>query len=305
MRVAVIDIGSSSLALALATVGDEGAISLLGEWALDAGLLSFEEAAREKTLAGLKSFRHILRMQHPDTHLRACLTSLLPEGAERDAFLKEARQILDHPVDVMTPGEEAALSFLASHDAAAVPEGKIVVTAEVDGAATHLAIGDHEKLIDVFSLGLGASTLTDRFLGDAPTHEQSVALSEHLDELLNVAPVRALIGDQPFHLVVAGQHVPVLAGLNAGRAPERGALHGTAIDLDSVFHWYQEILGFAPADLPGALNVSPGRARTMLAGTGLTLFLMEKLGTSEAFVSDNVRRHGVLREILGLTRTFL
>lgn len=305
MRVAVVDIGSSSLALALATVGDEGAISLLGEWALDAGLLNFDEAARERVLAGLKSFRHILRMQHPDTHLRAFLTSVLPEGADREAFLKEARTILDHPVDVLTVGEEAALSFLASHDARPVPEGHLVVTAEIDGAATHLAVGDHEKLIDVFTIGLGAASLTDRFLGDAPTPEQGLALSEHLHDLLNVSPVRALIGEQPFHLVVAGSLVPVLAGLNAGRAPERGALHGTGIDLESVFHWYQEILGFAPADLPGALNVSAPRARNMLAATGLLLFVMEKLGTQEAFVSDNVRRHGVLREILGFTRTFL
>ena len=305
LRVAVVDIGSGSLALSLATVGDEGSISLLGEWALDTGLASFADDSRDRVLAGLKSFRHILRMQNTDTRLRAFVTSVLPEGADRDQFVKEAQTILDHPVDVLSPGEEAALSFLGSHDAHATPAGHLVVTAEIDGAATHLAIGDHEKLLDVFTIGLGAATLTDRFAGDAPSAQAGLALSEHLHELLNVAPLAEVIAGRPFDLVVSGAVVGVLAAVNAGRPPARGALHGTALDLESVFHWYQEILHVAPADLPDALGVSAARARTMLAGTGLVVFLMEKLGASQAYVSDNARRHGALREILGFTRAFL
>lgn len=299
------DIGSAALALSLACVGDDGAISLLGEWALETELAAgFPGEGRNRALAGLKSFRHILRMQNPDTRLRAFATSVLPEGADRDSFLKEAQTILEHPVEVLTPGEEAALSFLASHDTRAVPAGAAVVTAEIDGTSTHLCVGDGEKLLEVFSIGLGASSLTARFLGHDPTPEAGLALSEHLHELLNVGPVRECLGERPFHLVVAGATVTTLAALIAGRAPERGTLHGSTLELETVFDWYQDLLRIPVAQLPAALGVPAARAKTILAGVGILLFLMEKMGIEEVYVSDNARRHGALREILGFERTF-
>lgn len=306
MRVAVVDIGSAALALSLATVGDEGRISLLGEWSLETELAAgFEGEGRDRALAGLKSFRHILRMQNPDTRLRAFLTSVLPEGASRDRFVREAQGILDHPVEVLTVGEEAALSFLASHDTCAVPEGAAVVTAEIDGTATHLGVGDGEKLVDVFSLALGASSLTSRFLSEEHSAATGLALSEHLHDLLNVGPVTEALAGKPFHVVVAGATVAALAAMNAGRSPARGALHGSALDLETVFGWYQELLATPVADLPERLGVPPARAKTILAGVGILLFLMEKLAVAEVYVSDNARRHGALREILGFERAFL
>ena len=307
MRVAVVDIGSAALALSLATVGDEGAISLLGEWALDTELVpNFDGEGTEKVLAGLKSFRHILRMQNPDTHLRAFVTSVLPEGAARDRFLRDAQGILDHKIELLTSGEEAALSFLASHDARAVPDGAAVVTVEIDGTATQIAVGDGIKLEDVFTLALGASSLTARFLaGVDPTPDAGLALSEHLHDLLNVEPVHQVIAGRPFHLVAAGPTVTALAALGAGGALERTQAHGATLELEAVFGWYQELLTAPAATVAAHLSVPVPRARTLLAGSGILLFLMEKLGASEVVISGNARRHGALREILGFERAFL
>lgn len=306
MRVAVVDIGSAVLALSLATVGDEGAISLLGEWAVETDLATdFAGAGQEKVLAGLKSFRHLLRMQSPDTKLRVYASSGLPAGPERDAFLKTAQQILDHPVEIMPPEEEAALSFLGSHDALAVPPGSAVIIAEIDGTATHICVGDGEKLLDVFSLGLGANSLTQRFLSGEDRAAAGLALSEHLDQLLNVDAVRALVGDRPFHVVVAGPTITVFSALVAGRSPERGPLHGATLDLETVFEWYQQLMDTPGPELPDRLGVPAARARTLVAGVGILAFLMEKLGAGEVIVSDNARRHGALREMLGLQRHFL
>lgn len=304
MRVAVVDIGSGSLSLSLGIVGDEGAISLLGEWALDTGLSDFSEEARERVLSGLKSFRHILRMQTSDTRLRAYISAALPEGRDRDQFVKDAQAILDHPVEVLTAGEESALSFLGSYDARAVPEGHLVVVAEIDGNATHLAVGDHEKLIDVFTIQLGATSLTDRFLGQKPTAEAGIALSEHLHEYLNVKQVTSILAGRPFHLVAAGPTMTLLAALEAGQPLERGRSDSAPVSAEAAFHWYQELVHVDCTQLPGILGVNAARARTLLAGVGILVFLMEKLSTGEVYVSDNARRHGALREILGFERVF-
>lgn len=306
MKVAVVDIGSAQLSLSLATVGGEDAIALLGEFSMETNLVAdFGGEGRERTLAGLKNFRHILRQQNGLGRVRVIATSGMPEGAERSELLREARTVMDANVEVLDPGEEAAYSFVASHDAAPVQKGGLVLTCEVDGASTHLALGDGRGLVDVFTLKMGAVSLARRFLSPAgPAADQSLALSEHLHQLLNVDAVLEAIAGRPLALIAGGSTLQPFVQMLSGSA-ERGRTHGSVVELDTVFAVFEELM-HAPPDPSGArAGVPAARAPALTATVGVVLFLMEKLSVSDLTVSDNSLRHGALREMLGLERAFL
>lgn len=306
MKVAVVDIGARELSLSLAAVGSEEAISLLGEFSMETNLVAdFEGDGRERVLAGLKNFRHILRQQNGLARVRVLATSGMPEGAARSELLREAQQVMDAPVELLDSGEEAAYSFVASHDAATVAAGGRVLTCEVDGASTHLALGDGRALIEVFTLKMGSVSLARRFLSAAgPAADESLALSEHLHQLLNVDKVLEAVGDRPLALVAGGSALQPFVQMLSGSG-ERGKTHGSVVELDTVFQVFEELM-HAPAEASGArAGVPAARAAALTSTVGILLFLMEKLGVGEVTVSDNGLRHGALREMLGLERSFL
>jgi exopolyphosphatase/pppGpp-phosphohydrolase len=307
VKVAVVDIGAAQLSLSLATVGSEEAIALLGEFSVETNLVAdFEGDGPEKVLAGLKNFRHILRQQNGLSRVRVIATSGMPEGAARQGLMREAQQVMDATVEVLDPGDEAAYSFVASHDAVKVDRGSVVLTCEVDGASTHLALGDGRALVDVYTLNLGAVSLARRFLhgGDGAGADASLALSEHLHQLLNVEGILGEVAGRPLSLVAGGSAMSGFVQMLSGEG-ERGSTHGAAIELDTVFAVFEELMHAQADDAGARAGVPAARVPALTATIGILLFLMEKLEVGEVTVSDHGLRHGALREMLGLTRRFL
>jgi exopolyphosphatase/guanosine-5'-triphosphate,3'-diphosphate pyrophosphatase len=323
MRVAVVDIGSSALQLVIATVGAEGTITLLGEFCLDTGLIAgmspeaalLDPASMESTLNGLKSFRHIVRTQGRIEQVRVIASSSIRDSGNLGEFVAEARRILDADVEVLTPSDEAAYGYLGARDVAAAAtaaagdagapgapgDAAAIVVADVGGGCTQIAVGEPERLIDVFTLRLGHVPLARRFLeGAGPSYQEGLALSEHLHEHMNLGSVKEALGRRPFCLVGSGSMITTLASMALGLATyDRAAIHGSKLDKEQVYEWFSLLARTPAAERAGLAGLPAPRAQGILAGTGILLFLMDKLASDEVYVSDRGIRHGVLREMFG------
>jgi exopolyphosphatase/guanosine-5'-triphosphate,3'-diphosphate pyrophosphatase len=308
MKVAAVNVGAAALQLSVATVVDSGEISILGEFSRDTYLLDnytpsghLDETAMERTVAILKGFRHILRNQTRLEQTRIFGTSLLKDAANIRVFSDAVRQTLDAPLEIVTPTDEAAYGFLGTHDSGLPPEGGLVVTLHVGDAATELAVGDGERLVDAFALSLGEVALDRRFLDTAaPATDRFLALSEHLHTYLNLAKVQECIAGRPFILVGSGGIVQTLRTLSLDDGED-----DLTLDTETLYEWYNH-LGQTPAEeRVGAAGLSAPRARSLLAGVGILLFAMDKLGATGVIASRRGPRHGCLRELLGIERNFL
>ncbi|MBI4860430.1 MAG: hypothetical protein HY815_09235 [Candidatus Riflebacteria bacterium] len=313
MKVAVIHIDSHSLQLTLATLAEDGTIAILGDFCQDAGIS--ERISREGHLdpesvavvvAGLKSFRHIVRQQTGLDQFKVYGTSGLGRAPNAKQFLDRVQQAVDVPATVLSANDEVAYSYLANHDTIPPSPGQMLVTVEVGGDGTRIAVGDGERLLEVFTVHHGASTLTRKFLNSlAPSPEDCLQLSEFLNEKLNLDAVKKTIGSRSFTLVSAGRNITALVNMAQGSSDhDRSRVHGSTLSLETIYEWYC-LLARTPvnqrAEFPG---LPLALAQVILAGAGLHLFVMDKLGIGETVVSDNGIRHGMVRELLGLERPF-
>lgn len=199
IELAAIDIGSNSFRLEIAQLdgGRYRRLDYLKETVrlgagLDAeGRLSEEAAARG--LACLARFAE--RLQRFDTRrVRAVATQTLREASNRDDFLRRARSVLGHPIEVISGREEARLIYAGV--SLLQPSTKPRLVIDIGGRSTELILGSGRTPHAAESFGVGSVGLSMRwFPGGVLTAEAfraaQVAVGAEIEEALTVfAPNR-------------------------------------------------------------------------------------------------------------------
>jgi len=313
MKVAVVDLGLHAIYLAVATASATGKIALLGDYVQDTVLGSglgtggpVEKDTIEQALKVVRSYRHIIRQQAAAERVRVVASPALCARPGFASLAEKVQATLDVPVESLAGPDEAAYMFLGAYDTVPPRAGTCLVTAHVGTETTSVTVGEGQRIVDFLTLETGLVTLTQEFV-DAPhpTPEQCLALSEHLNEAIDLTSIRRHVGRRPMTLIAAGRPVTTLTTLTRGRPEiERTTLHGSRLSLETVYEWY-ELLARTPV---GQRSEFPGLplslAKGILAGVGILLFVMDKLESTEVVVSAGGLRHGMLREMLGIDLPF-
>lgn len=176
-QLATIDIGSNSILLLIGRI-EQGKLHTelqrketirLGG-ALDAqGQLHPEAMAR-----GLECLRRYATLvaHIPPSNRRAVATQTLREAVNRDAFLQQARAILQCPVELISGQQEATLIYQGvSGLLPAAPERRLVI--DIGGRSSELCLGTGLQLDAATSLALGSVAWAQRFFGDGNLHANS------------------------------------------------------------------------------------------------------------------------------------
>jgi exopolyphosphatase/guanosine-5'-triphosphate,3'-diphosphate pyrophosphatase len=234
-------------------------------------------------------------------------TAVLRCAQNAETFSTRAERILGQPVEVLPEGEESAYVYLASHDLREPPDGGLRLVLDVGGGSTEIAIGDAQRLIEVFSIPEGAARLARRFLrGTEPRSVETVRICEYLHQNLDLSPVRTLLDGRPAVLLACGSTATGVGALEAGvAAPGKPPIRGLDVSLEAMLGWLEAMVELSPEERGQVEGLEAERGDVMLAGLALWIFLLEKLDLSGMVVSDFGLRHGVLREILGADRAIL
>ncbi len=297
---AAVDLGSNSFHLQVGRVVDEQIYPLdaVREVVrLGAGLTAdkrIDRATQAKALEALAKFAERLR-GFPRPAVRAVGTNTLRVAKNASQFLREARQVLGFPIEVISGREEARLIYLGvAHaiPAAAGSRSERRLVVDVGGGSTEFIIGTGLEPQLTESLYMGCVSYSLKYFPDGKIDKGRMKAAE----------------------LAARQEVAGIAqGYRSAGWDVAIASSGTARSLENILREN----GFAGEGLTrdglerlrGLLiknekveriaGVRPNRAPVLPGGLAIVNAVFDELGLEAMKVSDGALRHGVLYDLLG------
>lgn len=278
MRVAVIDVGSSTIRLLVASIGPEGVrvvhkggarIELGREIERHGRLL---DASIRDAAAAVERLAAAAR-DHGADRVRVVVTAPGRQSRNARAFIAAIAQAAAAPVRVLSTHEEGRLAFLGA--TAARPAAGTVAVCDVGGASTEIAVGvAGDEPSWVHSAEIGALRLTERLLREAevPTPKAFARCESEAERYFEaVAPPRA-----------------DAAMATGGTARALSRLVGETLGADELARAGELLVGLSPEEVSERYRVPPARARTLAAGAAVLAAAQRCLG-----VPLQVSRHGL------------
>jgi exopolyphosphatase/guanosine-5'-triphosphate,3'-diphosphate pyrophosphatase len=294
---AVIDIGSNSVLLLLASRGplgeldivhDEARVARLSQGAAERGSLDTEAIAR--TLAVIESYIAIAREHGIE---REAIVAVATEGLRMvdnpQDFLEPAAALLGRPVRLISGEEEARLSYRSvalEHPG----EGELRVL-DIGGASTELAVGRGLELLDSHSHRLGSVRLSERFVVEHPPRRDALAEMEDT--------IRATLASQPLEPLpelhgLAGT-VTTCASLLLGlRGYDRDRVDGSRFAMQRIRELRDELATWPLARLQAEPMLGVGRADLVVAGATILWITLEHCGADTLVVRDRGLRYALV-----------
>lgn len=268
VKVAVIDVGSNSARLLVASVnrgGDvkqlrrERAYLRLGDDAYKLGRIG--DAKLEETGTVLRSYAKIARKRGVE-RLTTIVTAPGRQASNPDDLLDVIAAATDAPVELLTAEDEGKLAWQGAVAALETPTGPVAVV-DLGGGSCEIAVGDPGDDVDwVRSRDAGALRVTRSFLGDDPSVGEVWAARDGVRGLLEgVDPPRAE------HALAVG-----------GTARALGRILGKRYDADDLDDLVLRLVVEGRTRVTAGTSITPERAETLLGGTLVLAELADRLG---------------------------
>jgi exopolyphosphatase/guanosine-5'-triphosphate,3'-diphosphate pyrophosphatase len=295
---AAVDLGSNSFHLEIGRVVD-GQIYPLDAVRevvrLGAGLGAdkrIDRATQARALESLAKLAERLR-GFPRQAVRAVGTNALRVAKNAPQFLREARQVLGFPIEVISGREEARLVYLGVAHALPVAAHRRLVV-DIGGGSTEFIIGTGIEPQLTESLYMGCVSYSLKFFADGKIDKGRMKAAE-------LAARQELAG--------------IVRAYRAQGWDEAVASSGTARSIENILR----ANGFADEGLtrdglerlrsllikqeqadPGRIaGLRPNRAPVLPGGLAIMSAIFDELGLQAIKVSEAALRHGVLYDLLG------
>jgi exopolyphosphatase/guanosine-5'-triphosphate,3'-diphosphate pyrophosphatase len=295
-RMASIDIGTNTILLLIAEVGEGGLKPLLeketvvrlGEGLQKKGILSEEAMDRGlQTLAQYLGQCQAMEVQK----IFAAGTSALREAKNSEDFLRLAKEKFNLSIEVISGEEEAQLSFLAvANDLKNAKKSVLVV--DVGGGSTEFILGKGGWIGQWVSLPLGSVRFTEQFLRSDPVQEEEW---ERMKRKILDLFVKIPRPHEPFSMVAVGGTATTLASVEQGLkefVPEK--IHHFLLKKEALgrqLFLFRSKTSDERKKIPG---LPPARADVILAGGAILYLAMEELECPFVLISSHGVRYGLL-----------
>jgi len=295
---AAVDLGSNSFHLLVGRVVDEQIYpldALRDPVRLGAGLTAdkrIDRATQARALEALARYSERLRGLPPQA-VRAVGTNALRVAKNAPAFLREARDVLGFPVEVISGREEARLIWLGvAHTLPPAQHRRLVL--DVGGGSTELVVGEGLTPVLTESLYMGCVSWSLRFFEDG-----------------RIDKVRMKAAELAARQELAG----VARTYRAARWQEAIASSGTARAVEVILRELGEteagisreglarlralLIKHEAADARRIPGLGENRAAVLPGGVAILSAVFDELALERATVSEGALRHGVLYDLLG------
>ena len=298
---AAIDLGTNSFHLLVARVEPDGSFDVLTKdkevVRLGSGageLRSITPEAIERGLAALRRFRHVA--EGYGATIDAVGTSALREAANRDDFVRRARDETGISVDVVAGAEEARLIHLGVIQTLPVFAEQILVV-DIGGGSTEFVVGTGTDVELARSIKLGAIRLTDRFFPEGKVRSKAVTECRRYVRSFLAPAIADVRQHEPFTVVGSSGTILNLARMIAaadGRDPDAVG-SGSTFSRSELAGIVAELLGRKSAskraDVPG---LDERRSDIIAGGAILLEEIVDLLDIDAMTVSEAALREGIL-----------
>lgn len=233
-------------------------------------------------------------ISHIDPKWVRCVgTNTLRQARNGEAFLRQARQILRCPVEVVAGREEARLIYLGVAHTFADDGGNRLVF-DIGGGSTEFIIGRRFEPLLTESLHMGCVSYRERFFANGKISESNFRRA--------VMAARADIETIENQYKRMGWNDAVGAS-GTIRAIENALLENgwckDGISLSALYRLQQKLLTFGQFDAIDIPGIKPDRRSLLPSGLAILIAICEQLGLQQIHYSDGAMREGILYDLLG------
>jgi exopolyphosphatase/guanosine-5'-triphosphate,3'-diphosphate pyrophosphatase len=274
---AVIDLGSNSFRLVVFSYDgwwrrtDEIHETVrIGEGLDASGELAPEPM--ERALQTLEMYAHFCRATGVKD-VRPVATSAIRDAANREDFLRTARERTGLDIEVLSPEQEAWYGYVAAVNSTTLSDGVVL---DLGGGSMQLTRVRDRQAEDMRSWPLGAVRMTERFLArDRIKPKHIEVLRDHVRDALADVP---WLGE-PGELVGIGgttRNLAAAAELQAG-LPSFG-IQGFALRRDALDELVERLAELPPSERGKVPGIKSGRGDLILAGAVVVQTVMDSGG---------------------------
>ena len=250
--------------------------------------------ALERTAAVLRGYRALID-EHGVPLMATVATAAARHAADADALSRLVTEILGGPLRVLTPDEEARLTFAGVRAAGVAPGSRLVV--DIGGGSTEVVVGDAEPA-GASSLEIGSASLTRAQLPSDPPRPEELSnaiaiVQEHVDDALRSLPD---LDDTRWAIPVVGTGgtVTTVAAVEIGLPVRSGdgtedlvdeSLHGFWLSRAAAEDVFRTLAGEAERDRIHNPGLPRQRAGIIVGGCCILVGLLRRLGAPGLHVS--------------------
>src|SRR3954467_1327583 len=295
---AAVDLGSNSFHLEIGRVVERQIYPLdaVREVVRLGGGLTAEKridrATQANALEALAKFAERLR-GFPRQAVRAVGTNALRVAKNSSQFLREARQVLGFPIEVISGREEARLIYLGvSHALPVTSQRRLVV--DVGGGSTEFIIGTGFDPQLTESLYMGCLSYSLKYFSDGKVDKSRMKAAE-------LAARQELAGI--LHAYRAAGWEEAVGSSGTARSLENilreNGFAAEGLTRDGLDRLRSLVIKQERADPDRIAGLRPNRAPVLLGGLAILGVVLEEFGIPAMRVADGALRHGVLYDLLG------
>ncbi len=290
---AVIDIGTNSLKMHVATVsdgrttvlGDFTEVTRLGEGLHESGELGADAIARNVEAVAVFQAKAV---ELGAGTIVTVGTMALRSARNTGVFTNAVRDLCGLEVEVVSGEEEARLSYLAVLSGLGAGKGRVVVF-DTGGGSTEFIFGQGDEIVERFSLDVGSRRPTEEFCKSDPvTRDELTAMVTSLEREFSrlKSGVDALVG-------MGGTVTSLGAVHHMMKVYDPDVIQGSTLALAEVERQVDMYRAITIEERRETVGLMPKRADVILAGAAIVMTVMRKLGATELTISDRGLRHGL------------
>jgi exopolyphosphatase/guanosine-5'-triphosphate,3'-diphosphate pyrophosphatase len=307
--VAVIDIGSNSIKLLVATRGDEGGLLVVHTQSIDArisaGISRDRPVLSEAGMAAALAAVRLLAADaaaHGAASLRLVATSAVRDAANGGDFRERVHEATGVAPRILTGDEEAALIGRGLLCDPALRDRSDFTVCDLGGGSLE-CIGFADRAIrGKVSLPLGCVRLTERFVPDpaAPVPAEALAaVAAHTREGL-IASAFAFTAKRGSILIGTGGTISTARAILGRRAGLKFSASDPVVSLAGLNALLAEVAALPLAARRAIPGLAAARADVFPAALATVVALLEHAGSEKVHHSLCNLRYGIAAEALGL-----
>lgn len=302
MSLASIDIGTNTIRLLIAdVVGDnlkdirrEAVITRLGQGVDKTRRFSSE--AMERTLEVIADYKRMIDEAGVES-FRIVATSAARDAQNGQEFVDEVKNRFGFDVLILSGMEEAMWAFLGATSDFPFPKPySRPVVIDIGGGSTELAYGQGMSLQKIYSLDVGSVRLTEMFVkSDPPSPAEIESVKSYVQEKV-ASPIEEIVkaDSDLIGIGVAGTITTLSAIDQKMEVYNPGKIHLSTLTVEEIRDILGQLVSVSLEDRKKIPGLERKRADVIIAGTVITLEILERLGLDKLTVSERDLLDGLI-----------
>lgn len=303
-KVAIIDIGTNSMRLMIATINNGQIVdrektletTRMGQGIDKNGYLSGETI--ERNFAALKKFVGIAHKQKVEK-IVAFATSALRDASNREEFIHKVEKELSLEIQLLSGEREAEIGFKGVMGE--IDTERLLVI-DIGGGSTEFILGSKKEGIEsLTSINIGALRMTEKFIAHDPISAVELKdLEKNIKEQLLPLKEKLSLMEDAKIVGIAGTITTLSAMKQQMEYYDWRKIHQSTLSFKEIAGILQQLIPLNIEERKKIKGLQPKRADIIIAGIVILKCIMEVFAIESIMISESDNLEGMVYELLDL-----